>query len=61
QSGMPEFRTIDMLSDLSLLKAAREEAIGFLEKDPGLASADGLKVKSVLMARWKGRLELAEG
>ena len=50
-----------MLSDLSLLKAAREEAIGFLEKDPGLASADGLKVKSVLMARWKGRLELAEG
>jgi len=60
QSGMPEFRTIDMLSDMSLLKAAREEAMGFLEKDPGLASAEGLKIKSVLMARWKGRLELAE-
>ncbi|MFZ3072395.1 MAG: ATP-dependent DNA helicase RecG, partial [Thermodesulfobacteriota bacterium] len=61
QSGMPEFRTIDMLSDMALLKAAREEALGFLEKDPELASVEGLKVKSVLMARWKGRLELAEG
>ena len=58
---MPEFRTIDMLSDLSLLKAAREEAIGFLEKTPALRQPTGLKLKSVLMARWKGRLELPRG
>ena len=58
QSGMPEFRTIDMLSDLSLLKDAREEALGFLEKTPALRQLEGLKVKSVLMARWKGRWSL---
>lgn len=60
QSGLPDFRTQDALGDLSLLKRAREEAFGFLERDPELTSPDAARIKGVLKARWKGRLELAE-
>jgi hypothetical protein len=38
QSGLPDFRVQDALGDLTLLKKAREEAFGFLERDPELSS-----------------------
>jgi ATP-dependent DNA helicase RecG len=60
QSGLPDFRTQDALTDLSLLKRAREEAFGFLERDPGLTSPEAARIKGVLKDRWKGRFELAE-
>jgi ATP-dependent DNA helicase RecG len=60
QSGLPDFRTQDALADLTLLKKAREEAFGFLEKDPGLTSPEAARIKGVLRERWKGRFELAE-
>jgi ATP-dependent DNA helicase RecG len=60
QSGLPDFRTQDALADLTLLKKAREEAFGFLEKDPGLNSPEAARIKGVLRDRWKGRFELAE-
>ncbi|MDH4226256.1 MAG: ATP-dependent DNA helicase RecG [Deltaproteobacteria bacterium] len=60
QSGMPEFRSSGIFSDPALLKAAREDANGLLEKDPALKSAEGSAALKVVKARWKGRLELAE-
>ncbi len=60
QAGLPDFRTEGALSDLTLLKKAREEAIGYLRKNPGLTGPEGVIVKKVLKARWEERLELAE-
>jgi ATP-dependent DNA helicase RecG len=60
QSGLPDFRTQDVFSDLTLLKKAREEAFSFLESDPNFVSPAAIRIKEVLKARWKGRLELAE-
>ena len=60
QSGLPDFRLAEALTDMSLLKDAREEAVAFLESDPELTSAEGRRIAKVIEARWKGRLELAE-
>jgi ATP-dependent DNA helicase RecG len=60
QSGMPEFRTSDTFADLGLLRAARQDAIAFIEADPELTSPDGITIKKILSHRWKDRLELAE-
>lgn len=60
QSGLPDFRMSEALTDVNLLKTAREEAFRFLEKDPSLGSPEGGRIKEVLKARWEGRLELAE-
>lgn len=60
QAGLPDFRTAEALTDLTLLKKAREEAFAFLKSDPGLNSSRAACVKEVLKARWEGRLELAE-
>ncbi|MBI2900092.1 MAG: ATP-dependent DNA helicase RecG [Planctomycetes bacterium] len=42
QSGMPEFRAADPVSDLQLLAWAREDAFALVERDPALASAPAL-------------------
>src|SRR3990170_4826385 len=60
QAGLPDFRTEGALSDLTLLKKAREEAISYLKKNPELSGPEGIIVKKVLKARWQERLELAE-
>ncbi|MBI5642988.1 MAG: hypothetical protein HY954_05895 [Deltaproteobacteria bacterium] len=60
QSGLPDFRMSEALTDVNLLKTAREEAFRFLEKDPSLSGPEGGRIKEVLKARWEGRLELAE-
>jgi ATP-dependent DNA helicase RecG len=60
QAGLPDFRTEEALTDASLLKAAREEAFSYLEKNPSLAGAEGGIMKMVLKARWAGKLDLAE-
>lgn len=59
QSGMPDFRIKETLSELSILKLARDEACSYAEK----ADRNGVewaRVTGVLKDRWKGRLELAE-
>jgi ATP-dependent DNA helicase RecG len=43
QSGIPGFRAADLLNDLGLLEQAREDAFGWVEKDPSLAGAPGLR------------------
>lgn len=60
QAGLPDFRTSGALTDLSILKKAREGAFRYLEKNPGLSGDDGALIKALLKARWEGRLELAE-
>ncbi len=60
QSGMPDFRTAGVFSDLTILKKARVAAFGFMEKDPDLTTPDGVVIKEILKLRWKDRLELAE-
>lgn len=60
QSGLPDFRMSEALTDVNLLKTAREEAFRYLEKDPSLSGPEGGRIKEVLKARWEGRLELAE-
>lgn len=42
QSGLPEFRAADPVSDLDLLAWARDDARALVEKDPALSSAPAL-------------------
>ncbi len=60
QSGLPDFRLAEALTDMNLLKTAREEAVAFLKSDPELTSEEGKRIAKTIEARWKGRLELAE-
>ncbi|WKZ31636.1 MAG: ATP-dependent DNA helicase RecG [Thermodesulfobacteriota bacterium] len=60
QAGLPDFRTDGALSDLKLLKTAREEANDYLRSNPGLKGPEGEVIRRVLKARWQDRLELAE-
>jgi len=59
QAGLPDFRT-DALSDLTILRQAREEAMRFMEKNPGLSGNEARSIREILKERWTGRLELAE-
>lgn len=43
QSGIPAFRAADLLNDLQLLEQAREDAFAWVEKDPSLSGAPGLR------------------
>ncbi|MBI5238547.1 MAG: ATP-dependent DNA helicase RecG [Deltaproteobacteria bacterium] len=61
QAGLPEVRVLEALSDLSLIKKARDEAFKYLEQNHGLnASEESRRIKEILKARWETRLELAE-
>ncbi len=59
QSGMPDFRIKETLSDLSILKLARDEARAYA-KEADRNGGEWASVMAVLKDRWKGRLELAE-
>ncbi len=59
QSGMPDFRVANILRDASILEQARNSAFNLIEKDIGLKTADGKRIKEELLRRWGTRLELA--
>ncbi len=59
QSGMPDFRVANIVRDSRILEAARDEAQGWLEKDPDLTSPASRRLRAILEDRWAGRLELA--
>ncbi len=59
QSGMPELRVANLVTDLELLDSARRVAQQVLEMDPDLSDPKNLELKQVLEHRWKGRLGLA--
>jgi ATP-dependent DNA helicase RecG len=59
QAGLPPFRVANLLRDTELLRAARDEASGWLARDPHLAGAESRVMRAVLHHRWAGRLDLA--
>ena len=60
QSGLPDFRVVNLLTDTSLLQKVREEAFHILKNDPNLIIKEHTGLKEIVKMRWKGRMELAE-
>jgi len=52
QHGMPMFRVADLLSDLDLLQAARDDAAGIVARDPRLGEPDHRVLREMLRARF---------
>ena len=59
QAGLPDFRVANLLKDLQILELARQEAFAYVDQSQQLSSNDSQSVKSELVRRWGGRLELA--
>lgn len=60
QSGLPDFRVADIMRDGRLLNDARTEAFRLIEADPLLKKGEHRALRTVLLRRWGGRLELAK-
>jgi ATP-dependent DNA helicase RecG len=59
QSGLPEFRTADLLRDGAILEEARQEAQAIIAADPELRDPAHGGLRASLLARWRGKLALA--
>jgi len=59
QSGLPEFRVADLLRDGAMLEEARREAFALVQADPQLAASEHQGLRGALLARWRGKLDLA--
>jgi ATP-dependent DNA helicase RecG len=59
QSGLPEFRVADLLRDGRVLEEARQEAFALVAADPDLAQPEHRGLRAALLARWRGKLDLA--
>jgi ATP-dependent DNA helicase RecG len=59
QSGLPEFRVADLLRDAALLEEARREAMAIVASDPDLRDPAHRALREGLLARWRGKLDLA--
>ena len=59
QSGLPEFRVADLLRDGAMLEEARREAFALVQADPQLAASEHRGLREALLARWRGKLDLA--
>ena len=60
QAGLPPLRVASLIRDAALMRAARQEALGWLEQDPDLSTPPSAILRAVLAHRWSGRLELAQ-
>lgn len=60
QSGLPDFRVVDIIRDEKVLVMARQDAFAVVEGDPRLERPEHRALKAVLLHRWSGRLELAK-
>ncbi len=58
QSGLPEGRLTELLSDPLLLQKARQEAQRFIERE--LATPEARRIISAIKKRWRGKFEFAE-
>jgi ATP-dependent DNA helicase RecG len=59
QSGLPEFRVADLLRDGAVLETARREAFAVVQADPSLRAPAHRRLREALLARWRGKLDLA--
>jgi ATP-dependent DNA helicase RecG len=59
QSGLPEFRVADLLRDGAMLEEARREAFALVQADPQLSASEHRGLRGALLARWRGKLDLA--
>lgn len=60
QSGLPELRTADIVRDMAILTAAREEAFRLIEEDPDLSLPTHGVLREIMEDRWAKGLALAE-
>ncbi len=56
QSGLPDFKALDLVHDQKLLHEARQAALELLRADPSLSRAEHRALGQVLERRWMGRL-----
>lgn len=54
QSGLPEFRFADLVTDASLIVVTREDAFALLERDPHLRAAEHAEVKKEVIRLFDG-------
>ena len=59
QSGLPEFRVADLLRDTAILEEARREAATIVAADHELSRPEHRELRRQLLARWRGKLDLA--
>jgi ATP-dependent DNA helicase RecG len=59
QSGLPEFRAADLIRDAAILGEARPEAAAIIAADPELRAPEHRELRNQLLARWRGKLDLA--
>ena len=59
QSGLPEFRVADLLRDAAMLEEARREAFALVQADPRLLAPEHGALRTSLLTRWRGKLDLA--
>lgn len=61
QSGLPDFRIANLLTDASILQKARDETFNIIKNDPDLSMPEHAVLKELIKTCWKGRMELATG
>jgi ATP-dependent DNA helicase RecG len=59
QSGLPEFRAASLPRDLPILEEARKEAATIVAADRELRAPEHRELRRHLLARWRGKLDLA--
>lgn len=59
QSGLPDLRVANLLTDQQILVVAQRYAFSYVEQTRQLTTAEAKAVRLELMRRWGGRLELA--
>ena len=58
QSGIPEFRVMNLVRDARALEQARQEAFALMEQDPQLSHPDHQLLKATVLRKWQAKLEL---
>ncbi len=58
QSGIPEFRVMNLVRDAAALEQARQAAFALLEQDPQLSHPDHQLLKATVLRKWETKLEL---
>lgn len=58
QSGLSELRVGNPLTQMDLLKLAREEAAVVVERDPKLAQAENVRIRQTIARKFPGYLDL---